>query len=193
MRQAHPSWRGILPSIVWHVCVCDLETSSMKRPWSTLGCCARDKKISWGYAENKDYYELYPHTICNKGLLCPCTLLIHKSLPWTDASFSVMKQMRKTEDTQSQMCCFSPPNLVQHLWGNSINIEPNGRRNACWWPLCRVIICWAILTKTWTYRRTSVKKKKKIPLQNYTQFHSAVLRLCHPRTDGVKTYNRIRT
>ena len=32
------SWR------LWCVTVCDLETSSMRRPWTALGCCARHKQ-----------------------------------------------------------------------------------------------------------------------------------------------------
>ena len=29
---------------LWHVIVCDLLISSMRRPWPALGCCARNKK-----------------------------------------------------------------------------------------------------------------------------------------------------
>ena len=30
---------------LWCVVVCDLETSWMKRPWPTGGCCAKEKKL----------------------------------------------------------------------------------------------------------------------------------------------------
>jgi hypothetical protein len=30
---------------LWCVIVCDLETSRMRRPWPTLGCCARRKEL----------------------------------------------------------------------------------------------------------------------------------------------------
>jgi len=29
---------------MWRVAVCDLETSLMRRPWPTGGCCARNKQ-----------------------------------------------------------------------------------------------------------------------------------------------------
>ena len=51
-----------------YVSVCDLETSGMRRPWLTLGCCAREKieykkkkLISWrnsrGFVLARDYYN----------------------------------------------------------------------------------------------------------------------------------------
>jgi hypothetical protein len=30
---------------LWCVVVCDLETSEMRRPWPTEGCCATKKKL----------------------------------------------------------------------------------------------------------------------------------------------------
>jgi hypothetical protein len=38
---------------VWCVVVCDLETSIMRRPWPTGGCCAQNKtnKNNPGYSE----------------------------------------------------------------------------------------------------------------------------------------------
>jgi hypothetical protein len=29
---------------LWCVIVCDVDTSSMRRPWPALGCCARNKQ-----------------------------------------------------------------------------------------------------------------------------------------------------
>jgi hypothetical protein len=30
---------------LWCVVVCDLETSWMRRPWSTVGCCAKKSPV----------------------------------------------------------------------------------------------------------------------------------------------------
>jgi hypothetical protein len=32
---------------LWCVVVCDLETSRMRRPWPTGGCCAKNKQTNW--------------------------------------------------------------------------------------------------------------------------------------------------
>jgi hypothetical protein len=39
------------------VCVCDLETSRMRRPWPTGGCCAKNKKENQPF--NSEYSLIY--------------------------------------------------------------------------------------------------------------------------------------
>ena len=38
------------------VCVCDLETSEMRQPWPTLGCCAREEEENFFKALNTVHF-----------------------------------------------------------------------------------------------------------------------------------------
>ena len=40
---------------LWYVIVCDLETSSTRRPWLALGCCARNKRKCEGPSVPNDW------------------------------------------------------------------------------------------------------------------------------------------
>jgi len=48
---------------LWCVVVCDLETSWMRRPWPTGGCCTTKKIDSW-------HLESMPNAFCNVRCLC---------------------------------------------------------------------------------------------------------------------------
>ena len=41
-------FRGVIPTVCVCVCVCpvvcDLETSTMRRPWPELGCCVEEEE-----------------------------------------------------------------------------------------------------------------------------------------------------
>jgi hypothetical protein len=45
---------------LWCVIVSDLETSSIRRPWPALGCCARNKRLRW------NNFCIAPHLINEK-------------------------------------------------------------------------------------------------------------------------------
>jgi len=52
---------------LWCVVVCDLETSWMRRPWPTRGCCAKKKKsyvIICGIGEGKKNFISYWQAVC---------------------------------------------------------------------------------------------------------------------------------
>jgi hypothetical protein len=42
LRRADRTFKGVLPTVVRH-CLCDLETSWMRRPWPNGDCCAKNK------------------------------------------------------------------------------------------------------------------------------------------------------
>jgi hypothetical protein len=44
---------------LWCVVVCDLETSWMRRPWPTGGCCAKNKQITFKFS----YFYLIHSTV----------------------------------------------------------------------------------------------------------------------------------
>jgi len=45
---------------IWCVVVCDLETWRMRRPWPTLGCCAKKKNLcSIGRDRNESDADIY--------------------------------------------------------------------------------------------------------------------------------------
>jgi hypothetical protein len=45
---------------LWCVIVCDLDTSSMRRPWPALGCCPRNKQINISEGKFNDYLQQNP-------------------------------------------------------------------------------------------------------------------------------------
>ena len=73
---------------LWCVLVCDLKTSTMRRPWPALGCCAREQWVHKTFIYHINAYfsrfeliqRAWSHMItCNKLFYCISVLRIINS------------------------------------------------------------------------------------------------------------------
>jgi len=74
---------------LWCVVVCDLETSWLRRPWPTGGCCARNKQkyIQYCYYRQQEYTWRETSTgIFIKGFMYSTWKLLRD---WSVSTFSV--------------------------------------------------------------------------------------------------------
>jgi len=121
------------------VVVCDLETSWMRRPWPTGGCCAKNWKKQIIY-----YFCLC--NLLNSRILYSTSLLIHR-LPWSlrTIKFDCVIKSGVTSFGQSRNFTFmateffSFASLWGDLWKNCVS--PTTRSNEMT-VLCIVLYVW---------------------------------------------------